>query len=318
MLDDHQYQSVACDCKVARLASRYVLPVVMALNGLAFAIAHAHGASLEIVVTLGSLLTLLLAWGLQRWIPLQDAWNAPHADTKTDLTSMVVLLGMMDPLLKAVGAAAAVWLAAQASPLATLFPQDAPLALQVLLAVLLLELLKYVAHRLHHALSALWWLHAMHHSPQRFTAINNFRFHPLNHAINFLLSVLPMLLIGIPVDVMWAYLAITQPVLMMQHANLNLRNPWLDKIFATPRSHLWHHDADQRAGQLNFGSSLLIWDHVFGTYRSSSVMQPQPAQIGLHVGGHYPATASYRQQLVSMFKPGCCESGGGAGAGGAA
>jgi ornithine lipid hydroxylase len=288
--------------------SRWFLPLVITLNAVAFVIAQQLGISLEITVTLGSVLSLAAAWLLQRWIPLRDEWNAAHADTATDLTSMVVLLGLIDPLLKALGVAAALALAAQFSPLAQVFPDDLPFAAQVLLALLLLELGKYAAHRLHHAHPALWWLHAMHHSPERFTAVNNFRFHPLNYAINFSLSVLPMLLIGIPADVMWAYLALTQPVLMMQHANLNLRNPWLDNIFATPRSHLWHHDADERAGQLNFGSALLIWDHVFGTYRASK--QQQPHRIGLYAGSSYPAQSSYFAQLLSMFKPGCCAQGG--------
>lgn len=312
MLNAKPHQSESCDCQTARITSAYFLPAVLILNGLAFAAAYASGASLELVVTLGGVLTFLLAWGLQRWIALQDAWNAPHADTKTDIASMAVLLGVVDPLLKALGAALAVAMAAQASPVSMLFPSHTPFVLQVLLAVMLLELLKYAAHRLHHALPALWWLHAMHHSSQRFTAINNFRFHPLNYAINFALSVMPMLLIGIPADVMWAYLAITQPVLMMQHANLNLRNPWLDTLLATPRSHLWHHDADAHAGQRNFGSSVLVWDHVFGTYRSSAFTQQQPAQIGLYAGSRYPATASYLDQLLSMFKPECCRAGGAA------
>lgn len=303
-----QHSSVACDCKMARFASHFFLPAVLAMNSLAFAVAYGVGASLEIVVTLGSVLTLLMVWALQRWIPLQDAWNVPNADTKTDLTSMAILLGLIDPLLKMLGAAVAIWLVAQASPLAMLFPKDWPFIAQVALAVLLLELGKYAAHRLHHALPALWWLHAMHHSPQRFTAINNFRFHPLNYAINFCMSVLPMLLIGIPAEVMWAYLALTQPVLMIQHANLDLRNPWLDRLFATPRTHLWHHDADEIAGQLNFGSALLIWDHVFGTYRATT--QQQPAKIGLYAGSSYPAQASYFAQWLTLFKSGCCAQGG--------
>jgi len=32
---------------------------------------------------------------------------------------------------------------------------------------LLIELGAYVSHRLHHQVSLLWRLHAMHHSPQR-------------------------------------------------------------------------------------------------------------------------------------------------------
>ncbi|TAG26218.1 MAG: fatty acid hydroxylase family protein [Burkholderiales bacterium] len=286
------------------------LPSIVLLNLSAFALAYSQAASLELIVTLGSVFTLAAAWFLQRWLPLQATWNAPHADTRTDLVSMAVLLGAVDPVLKALGIAVAVWCVSQAPAWSSLFPSDLPFAAQVLLAVLLLELGKYAAHRLHHALPALWWLHAMHHSPKRFSAINNFRFHPLNYTINFSMSVLPMLLIGIPADVMWAYLAITQPVLMIQHANLDLRNPWLDKLFATPRSHLWHHDADERAGQLNFGSALLIWDHVFGTFRKVADGQMQPERIGLYAGSAYPAQASYLAQLLSMLKPPCCRRAG--------
>lgn len=296
------------DCICSAIAARLFLPAVLWLNAGAFLWAYSASGSLELVVTAGSVVSLLLAWALQRLIPLRHAWNRPHADTKTDVLSMAVLLGLVDPLLKALGATAALWLATQASPWAHLFPTDLPFAAQVLLALGLIELGKYAAHRMHHALPALWWLHAMHHSPQRFSCVNNFRFHPLNYAINFALSILPMLLIGIPADVMWAYLALTQPVLMIQHANLELNNPWLDRIFATPRSHLWHHDADANAGQLNFGSSLLLWDHVFGTYRHSAAQQPKA--IGLYAGSNYPAQASYLDQLLSMFKPGCCALGG--------
>jgi ornithine lipid hydroxylase len=291
-----------CMCSV--LAERLFLPAVLLLNAGAFLWAYRESWSLELVVTAGSIVSLLLAWALQRWIPLREVWNHPHADTKTDFLSMAVLLGVIDPLLKALGTAAVLWSATQASPWLDLFPTDLPFAAQVLLALSLIELGKYTAHRMHHVVPALWWLHAMHHSPQRFTALNNFRFHPLNYAINFSLSVLPMLLIGIPAEVMWAYLALTQPVLMIQHANLDLNNPCLDRIFVTPRSHLWHHDADANAGQLNFGSSLLVWDHVFGTYRHRAAQQPKA--IGLYAGSNYPAQASYLDQFLSMFKPGCC------------
>jgi ornithine lipid hydroxylase len=295
-------------CICTAIIARLFLPLVLLFNGLAFLLAYSNSASLELVVTMGSIATLLLAWLLQRWIPLRVVWNQPHADTKADFLSLAVLLGLADPLLKALGAAATLWFAAHASPWSTLFPTDLHFVAQVLLALGFIELGKYVAHRMHHALPALWWLHAMHHSPQRFSALNNFRFHPLNYAINFVMSVLPMLLIGIPADVMWAYLAITQPVLMIQHANLDLKNPWLDRVLATPRSHLWHHDADATSGQLNFGSSLLIWDHVFGTYRLSMLAQPE--RIGLYAGSNYPAQASYLDQLFSVFKPGCCALGG--------
>ncbi len=76
--------------------------------------------------------------------------------------------------------------------------------MQVLAAMLWMEGAKYASHRWHHRSRALWWLHALHHSSRRLYSLNNFRFHPLNHAINQLVSIGPLLMLGVPADVLLA------------------------------------------------------------------------------------------------------------------
>jgi sterol desaturase/sphingolipid hydroxylase (fatty acid hydroxylase superfamily) len=150
-----------------------------------------------------------------------------------------------------------------------------------------------------------WWLHALHHGSERLYWLNNFRIHPLNYAINYVLAFAPLLLIGTPTDVVLGYLALTYPVLMLQHANLPLRSGWLNYVFSTNEVHRWHHADNPKDGDRNFGRALVIWDIVFGTYRYSPKGN-DPAAVGLYQPTQYPAQSSFARQVSSMFLPGCC------------
>ncbi|WP_395400829.1 sterol desaturase family protein [Pseudoduganella sp. UC29_106] len=189
----------------------------------------------------------------------------------------------------------------------TIFPSHWPFALQIAIAALLAEFASYWAHRLHHEHPALWWLHALHHGSERLYALNNFRIHPLNYAINYVFGIVPLLLIGTPQEVILGYFAVTYPVLMLQHANLPLQSGWFNYVFSTNEVHRWHHSRCAGEGDSNFGRALVLWDQVFGTFRYAPAGN-DPAGVGLYVGSHYPARASFLAQLSSMFLPTCCRS----------
>jgi ornithine lipid hydroxylase len=277
------------------LIARHLLWLSVGTSLVAFLITRAQGGPLEAVVTLSSLVVLLLAAGLERFMPHRPDWNRASGDALTDATSAAVLIGAVDPLLTAAQLdATAHW------------ANDVPFALLVVAALLWIELAKYAVHRWHHTNRGLWWLHALHHSSRRLYTLNNFRFHPLNHVINQLFAIGPLLVLGVPADVLLACLAITQPVLMLQHANIELRSGWLNRVFSSNEAHRWHHSASVAEANCNFGSALLLWDHVFGTWRAPDT-ERGPAAIGLFGdGAHYPATRSYLAQLASMFGPACC------------
>lgn len=292
------------------LISRHLLWLCVAASVAAFLLARAVGGPLELVVTLSSVVVLVFAAVLERWMPYRREWNQSAGDLPTDLTSAAVLVGAVDPLLKAAlpVALVALWPAAAQADLAPSLSSRAPFALQVLAALLWIELAKYGAHRWHHSNRGLWWLHALHHSSQRLYTLNNFRFHPLNHAVNQLLGIGPLLLLGVPADVLLACLAITQPVLMLQHANIDLRSGWLNHVFSSNEVHRWHHSNRAAEANCNFGSAFLLWDHVFGSWRGANTRRA-PATVGLFGdGGQYPATRSYLSQLASMFGPACCRA----------
>jgi ornithine lipid hydroxylase len=286
---------------------RSFLPLALLASLAAYCMAIRMNFNADVTVTASSITILIIAMALERWIPHRTDWNTPQGDSATDWTSFACIAAVAEPLAKALMAAAVVAVYGQfATPSWAL--ADAPLALQIIAATLAIELGKYAAHRLHHALPALWWLHALHHSAQRLYAVNNFRYHPLNYAINQALSMLPLMLLGAPPLVLFGYLAITQPIVMVQHANIALRGGWLNALLSTPEAHRWHHSAQRAEGDSNFGNAILLWDHVFGTYKAAPTSASAPSKIGLYAPSSYPATQSYWQQLQSMFSPICCKA----------
>ena len=121
--------------------------------------------------------------------------------------------------------------------------EELPFARQLIGATLLIELGRYASHRLHHSVAALWWLHAMRHSSERLYAINNLSFHPLNYAINFAIGVVPAMLLGLSDEALLGYLAILQPVLMLQHANIDRKSGWANYVFSSNEVHRRNHSS---------------------------------------------------------------------------
>jgi ornithine lipid hydroxylase len=290
------------------LIARLSFPLALLASLGTFAYTRASGGNLELAVVAPSAVTLLLAMGLERLIPFRAAWNRPRGDAATDWTSMAALMAVADPVLKWGGPLLVAGLYRQMDAGPGLFPAGLPFPCQVALAALVAEFGYYWAHRLHHRVPVLWWLHALHHGSERLYSVNNFRMHPLNHAAGYALGMLPLLALGTPSDVVYGYLALTYPVLMLQHANLPLRAGWLNYVFSTNEVHRWHHSAAPGEGDSNFGRALVVWDLVFGTFRYRRRGMNLPRAIGLYAGSRYPARASYGRQVLSMLLPGCCRA----------
>jgi sterol desaturase/sphingolipid hydroxylase (fatty acid hydroxylase superfamily) len=293
--------------KPMHLIQRYLVLMLVSASLLLFTMARQIGVSLDLAVLVASVTTLAVVWWLERKVPYRKLWNESHGDLATDISSAGVLIAVIDPLLKAIAPLAVVALygACFTTPLVV----EWPFWLQVAVVLLLVEFGKYWAHRLHHAAAPLWWLHAMHHSSERMYFLNGMRFHPLNYIINFGLSVFPVILLGFSPEAILGYLAATQPVVLLQHANIDLRHGALNKIFSTPEVHRWHHSTIPNEANRNFGNALLIWDHVFGTFKSETGFD-QSRAIGLFSSSeaHYPSTSGYVAQLLSMFRPPCCRA----------
>jgi hypothetical protein len=59
------------------------------------------------------------------------------------------------------------------------------------------------------------------------------------------------------------------------HANLKINLGWLGWLLASPQFHRVHHSADAAHRDKNFGRTLSIFDHLFGTAYPSRHVYPE-------------------------------------------
>ena len=154
----------------------------------------------------------------------------------------------------------------------------------VLSGVLLLDLWKYVEHRLSHRISMLWRLHLVHHSDVDADFTTTERHHPLEIVVGLVSTVAVIYLFGIPPLAVVIYLLFATAIALFSHANIRLSgrvDRWLRCIVVTPAVHEVHHSAASEETNSNFGSLLTVWDRTFGTYRTSTPADDAARVIGL-------------------------------------
>lgn len=286
---------------MSKIVSQLFLLLATALMGIFFVSTLGDNLQ-ETYLTVAALVLLGLSFGMERFFPLHHGWNSSKGDVVGDVGSFVFVFGILDGALK--------WL----SPfiILALLPESGagvhlPLAVQIILAALLIEFSAWVSHWAHHRYKPLWALHAMHHSTERLYTFNNFRFHPLNHIINFLVMFLPPLALGISTDAILGYVALTLPVLIFQHSNIRFDFGGLSYLFNTNALHRWHHSAAYKEGMHNYGRAFVLWDHVFGTFHNPTDTS-EPKSVGLGAWGMvYPKAHQTIRQLLWPFTRTCCQ-----------
>lgn len=155
--------------------------------------------------------------------------------------------------------------------------------LEVVLAVILLDMIIYWQHRLMHAVPVLWRLHRMHHSDLAFDVTTGVRFHPLEMVLSMLIKMAAVVLLGaapVAVILFEVLLSITS---LFEHANLRLP-AGLDRalriLIVTPDMHRVHHSVYRDETDSNFGFNLSVWDRWFASYRP----QPRDGHTGMQIG----------------------------------
>ncbi len=133
-----------------------------------------------------------------------------------------------------------------------------------IIGYLVITFIYYWWHRWRHEIPFLWrWLHQFHHSPQRIEIITSFYKHPLEIAINGLLSsAILYLLVGLTPQAAAVAVLMTGLAELFYHWNVPTPH-WLGYIFQRPESHCVHHQENRHTN--NF-SDLPLWDILFGTF----------------------------------------------------
>ncbi len=223
-----------------------------------------------------SAVPILLA---QRWMPFEERWRARPRDFGLDLLHMASTATATEgyrALSVGLLTGAALWL--QGTVGATLWPSSWPMWLQLALALIVGDFGAYWVHRACHSSSLMWRVHAMHHSSDKLYVFASARNHPMNAILAYGSQLLPLTLLGAPIEVIALLSVFTGVNGMLQHANVDLYHGPLNWVFATADLHRWHHSADFETSNTNFGSNLILWDLVFGT---RDLPEGHPEAVGL-------------------------------------
>lgn len=229
--------------------------------------------------------TVLLA--AERIAPYRTDWHPRQPDLQRDagmLTLNIVADGLADVLVLGIAVVAAT------------STSTAPLALQVFAGIWIAELGAYLIHRLSHASGWLWRVHVVHHLPAAVNAANSFNAHPVNGLYNKLARVAPLVGLGLSADAVFivALFGLTQGLVV--HANVRGRLGWLNWIIGSAELHRQHHSTDLAQAR-NFGTTVPLWDQLFGTFRA-----PAPVQrVGVADHAGYPAAADLGALLRYPF-----------------
>lgn len=147
---------------------------------------------------------------------------------------------------------------------------DAPIWLELLLAVMFLDLVaQWVAHYFLHKFKWMWKMHMVHHSDTMVDATTGTRHHPGDYALRECYALVAIVITGMPLAYYLFYRITTILFTYITHANISLPK-WLDKtmsyVFVTPDMHKFHHHFERPWTDTNFGNIFSIWDRMFGTF----------------------------------------------------
>ena len=273
----------------------FVPLMFLGVNGAGLYIIFTAASSVVGALALVSLmaLALVLSFTAERVLPYEAAWNESFGDTGRDVVHFVVNESLrLGPTL-----VIPLFVVAVPEPPGALWPLGWPLAFQILFAFVVFDLGQNLFHWASHVWTPLWRLHAVHHEVQRMYALNGILKHPLYQVVASVVSLLPLVALGMP-DVFGLAIAFCSFVqLLLQHSNVDYATGWLRKLIATAEVHRFHH-LRGASGNVNFALFFSFWDELLGNaYDSKKHLSTD--DIGLE-DRDYPK--SWGGQFVAPFK----------------
>lgn len=181
------------------------------------------------------------------------------------------------------------------------------LPLPILIAVTMLarSFAFWVSHLLSHKVPFLWRLHRVHHMDTDVDVSTTERNHPFEGFVGAFLNLPLAIGLGYTPWIIATYELLQIPVVFLSHldARLPARVERVLRLFIqTPSLHRVHHSAKREETDSNYGDIIVLWDMLFGTYRTKTPAELDAMTLGLEeVRG--PRATSLFWLLVSPFLP---------------
>lgn len=132
------------------------------------------------------------------------------------------------------------------------------------------EFVYYWFHRLSHENKYLWAVHVNHHSSERMNFSTAARVPFLNLILHNIFWI-PLLFVGFSPTMIFMVETVSFLFSFVQHTQMIRKLPIIDIVFNTPSHHRVHHASNPEYLNKNYGNVLIIFDRLFGTFKSEEV-----------------------------------------------
>lgn len=187
-------------------------------------------------------------------------------------------LAVLVPLL-AIGAA----LDAKARGWGALNRLEWPGRVEMVVAVLALELAVWAQHLVTHKVPLFWRFHRVHPADRDMDLTTGLRFHPVEILASMGLKITLVHALGPSPPAVLVFEILLSGTALFSHSDLDVPRP-LDRVLrvvlVTPDMHGVHHSIRREEHDSNYGFALSLWDRIFRTH----VAEPQTGQDGMTVG----------------------------------
>ncbi len=179
---------------------------------------------------------------------------------------------------------------------------DLPIALDLLLGIVLLDMAIYWQHRVFHRIPLLWCLHRLHHSDIVYDVTTGLRFHPIEILLSMLIKMAVVIVLGTTAAAVIVFEVLLNATAMFNHGNIRLPQAVDKKLrwfIVTPDMHRVHHSVYREEHDSNYGFNLPWWDRLFGSYCD----QPREGHLAMRIGLHYFRDNKQQQLRALLMQP---------------
>lgn len=136
-----------------------------------------------------------------------------------------------------------------------------------ILAFIVRDLTFYIIHRFEHNINFLWAGHSVHHSAEHLSVLTLHRNSPLSEQFASMVTAIPLAILGASFESFLLVAILNQIQNHLNHTHIQWDWGFVGRwILVSPKHHQIHHSTDKKHQDKNFGSALIFWDRIFGTY----------------------------------------------------
>jgi sterol desaturase/sphingolipid hydroxylase (fatty acid hydroxylase superfamily) len=161
-----------------------------------------------------------------------------------------------------------------------------------ILCIITIDFFRYWSHRLTHVNRFWWATHVTHHNSEKYNLSVAFRLSWTQH-IKFIFFI-PVILMGFDPVLFFICHQIEVLYQFWIHTEYIRKLPApIEYIFVTPSHHRVHHSTNDQYLDKNFGSTLILWDRIFGTFK----VEEERAVYGITkpINSYNPITLNFHE-----------------------